>query len=185
MTAGMSLEQLSRFVPSNREARTFSQSQRMPQPFRYYLRVRYAECDAQKVVFNAHYGHYLDLASLELFRALGLANQMVNGPLDYQLVKQTIEWKAPARFDQVVEISLRAARLGNTSFTLAAEFRIAGQEAVIATAETVYVLVDAATLAKTTIPPDVRQALTRSAEGMHIDHAGHRASEADPRVHVG
>ena len=88
----------------------------MSQPFRYYLRVRYAECDAQKVVFNAHYGHYLDLASLEFFRALGLADQMVNGPLDYQLVKQTIEWKSPARFDQVLEISLRAAHMGNTSF---------------------------------------------------------------------
>jgi acyl-CoA thioester hydrolase len=144
----------------------------MSQLFRYYLRVRYAECDAQKVVFNVHYGHYLDLAALEFIRALGFADVLVNGPIDYQLVKQTIEWKSPARFDQVVEISLRASHLGNTSFTLAAQFRIAGQEAVIATAETVYVLVDAVTLTKTPIPPDLRAALENGAAGLHIDHAG-------------
>ena len=34
--------------------------------FRYYLRVRYGECDAQKVVFNARYADYIDLATTEL-----------------------------------------------------------------------------------------------------------------------
>ena len=144
----------------------------MPESFRYYLRVRYAECDAQKVVFNVHYGHYTDLAVLEFIRALGFAEVLVNGPLDYQLVKQTIEWKAPARFDQVLEISVRPKHLGNTSFTLEAEFRIAGKDAVIATAETVYVLVDAASLSKTPIPNDLRAALESGGAGLRSDHAG-------------
>lgn len=39
--------------------------------FRYYLRVRYDECDAQKVVFNARYGAYVDLAVGEFYRAFG------------------------------------------------------------------------------------------------------------------
>ena len=64
------------------------------QPFRYLLRVRYDECDAQKVVFNARYGTYIDLAVTEFVRAMGLGDVLVNGSLDYQLVKQTIEWKA-------------------------------------------------------------------------------------------
>ncbi len=141
-------------------------------PFRYYLRVRYGECDAQKVVFNARYGDYVDIAGLEFFRALGLREVMVTGPLDYQVVKQTLEWKAPARFDQVLEIGVRATRLGNTSFTLTSEFRIAGEEAVIAAVETVYVLVDAKTLAKMSLPGDVRAALERGAPGAVIDHSG-------------
>jgi acyl-CoA thioester hydrolase len=143
----------------------------MHEPFRYCLRVRYGECDAQKVVFNVHYGHYVDLAVLEFIRALGFANILVNGPIDYQLVKQTLEWKAPARFDQVLEISVRAKHLGNTSFTLSAEFRIAGEEAVIATAETVYVLVDAVCLTKTPLPADFRAALARGGEKLWIDHS--------------
>jgi len=145
----------------------------MTERFHYYLRVRYGECDAQKVVFNARYGDYIDLAVTEFFKALGYREALLAGELDYQLVKQTIEWKAPARFDQVLDISVQTRHLGNTSFTLVCEFRIAGQEAVIATAETVYVLVDAQTLAKTPLPSDLRAALERGAPGVHIDHAAY------------
>ena len=61
--------------------------------------------------------------------------------------------------------------LGNTSFTLAAEFRLEGRDEPIATAETVYVLVDAHTLMKTPLPPDVRQTLSQAGEGFVVDHA--------------
>jgi len=154
----------------------------MSQPFRYYLRVRYGECDAQKVVFNVHYGHYVDLAVLEFLRALGFADVLVNGPIDYQLVKQTLEWKASARFDEVLEISVRAKQLGKTSFTLAAEFRVDGQEAVIATAETVYVLVDAATLGKIPLPDDLRAALETGSAGTLIDHADRLSRARQTRI---
>jgi acyl-CoA thioesterase FadM len=74
------------------------------------------------------------------------------GPFDFQLVKQATQWKAAARYDQVLEIGIRAEHLGNTSFTLTAEFRVAGDERVIVTAETVYVLVEAHSLRKTHCP---------------------------------
>src|SRR5262249_22975793 len=146
----------------------------MTDRFRYFLRVRYGECDAQKVVFNARYGDYIDLATSEFMRALGYADVVVQGPFDYQLVRQTLEWKLPARFDQVVEVSIAAKQLGNTSFTLWAEFRIAGSQAVICTAETVYVLVDAKTLEKRSLPDDFRAALERGAPGEVIDHAAYQ-----------
>ncbi len=50
----------------------------MPNHFRYYLRVRYGECDAQKVVFNARYAEYVDLATTDL-RALGYGEQLFSG----------------------------------------------------------------------------------------------------------
>ena len=124
--------------------------------FRYYLRVRYVECDAQKVVFNSRYAEYVDVAITEFIRAIGVLPDFVEGPLDFQLVKQTIEWKAPARYDQVLELSIAPTRLGNTSFTIGTEFRIAGDDRVIVTAETIYVLVDARTLTKLPIPPALR-----------------------------
>jgi acyl-CoA thioester hydrolase len=145
----------------------------MSNHFRYYLRVRYGECDAQKVVFNARYAEYVDLATTEFLRALGYGEQLFSGELDFQLVKQTIEWKAPARFDQILEISVFTRSLGNTSFTLAAEFRVAGRDRVIATAETVYVLVTQDTLIKTPISPDLRTALQNGATGVTTDHAGY------------
>ena len=105
----------------------------MTGPFRYYLRVRYGECDAQKVVFNARYGDYVDLATSEFLRALGYEEQLFTGELDFQLVKQTFEWKAPARYDQVLEVSVSTRHIGNTSFTVLSEFRIAGEDRVIVT----------------------------------------------------
>ena len=147
-------------------------------PFRYYLRVRYIECDAQKVVFNSRYGEYVDVSINEFLRAIGVLQAFTDGHLDFQLVKQTTEWKAPARFDQVLELSIAATRLGNTSFTLVTEFRIAGEERVdervIATVETVYVLVDARTLTKLPLPDTLRAALQEGAAGRTTDHAGYQ-----------
>jgi acyl-CoA thioester hydrolase len=143
-------------------------------PFRYFLRVRYGECDPQRVVFNARYGDYVDLAVAEYFRALGFEKEIQTGELDYQLVKQTIEWRGPARYDQVLEISVSTKHLGTTSFTLQADFRLAGEDRVIVTSETVYVHVDTDTLTKATLPPHVREALTRGAPGVAVDHAAWR-----------
>ena len=147
----------------------------MTDHFRYYLRVRYGECDAQKVVFNSRYSDYVDISTSEFFRALGFGEALVNGSFDFQLVKQTLEWKAPARFDQVLEISVYTKTLGNTSFTFATEFRIAGDERVIATAETVYVVVVPHNLRKTPLTDELRTALRAGARGKVTDHAGHLA----------
>ena len=144
-----------------------------PQRFSYFLRVRYGECDAQKVVFNSRYGEYVDLAAAEFLRTLGFEHEIQTAELDYQVVKQTTEWRSPARFDQVLEISVSTKHLGTTSFTLVTEFRIAGEEAVIATSETVYVNVDTHTLTKAPIPSRLRQALERGAAGQRVDHAAY------------
>ncbi len=142
------------------------------QPFRYTLRVRYGECDAQKVVFNARYGDYVDLATVEYLRALGLAAALLAGEFDYQVVKQTTEWKSPARFDDVLEARVSTAALGNTSFTLRVEFRVAGGDTLVAVVETVYVNVKPHALTKAPLSPPVRAALERGAPGVWIDHAG-------------
>jgi acyl-CoA thioester hydrolase len=139
--------------------------------FRYYLRVRYIECDAQRVVFNSRYSEYADVGVTEFLRAAGIQDEFASGPLDFQLVKQTIEWKAPARYDQILELSIATTSLGNTSFTVSTEFRIAGEDKVIVTIETIYVLVDAKTLTKRPLPDHIRRALAHGALGKSTDHA--------------
>jgi acyl-CoA thioester hydrolase len=140
-------------------------------PFRYYLRVRYIECDAQKVVFNSRYAEYVDVSINEFIRALGFLPEFLEGNLDFQLVKQTVEWRAPARYDQVLELSIAVVRLGTTSFTVGTTFRIAGDDRVIVTVETVYVLVDGRTLTKLPLPDALRAALSAGAAGQVTDHA--------------
>jgi acyl-CoA thioester hydrolase len=143
-------------------------------PFRYYLRVRYIECDAQKVVFNSRYSEYVDVGINEFLRAAGVLGDFISGPLDFQLVKQTVEWKAPARFDQVLELRIAATRLGTTSFTIGTEFRVAGEERVMVTVETIYVLVDGKTLTKLPLPDAIRAALQEGAAGRVTDHAAYQ-----------
>ena len=142
-------------------------------PFRFYLRVRYIECDAQKVVFNSRYAEYVDVGMTEFLRAAGVQDRFDGGDLDFQLVRQTVEWKAPARFDQVLELSIAPSRLGTTSFTMTCEFRVAGDDRIIVTAETVYVLVNPATLTKQPLPDDIRPAFLCGASGKITDHAGY------------
>ena len=153
----------------------------MLRPFRYYLRVRYAECDAQKVVFNTRYAEYVDVALNEFLRAVGFDTvRLLASGLDFQLVKQTIEWKSPARFDDVLEVDVEPVRLGTTSFTCRATFRAAGAEPVLATIETVYVLVAADTLTKTPLPAPFKTALEGGARGMVVDHAAYVANATAP-----
>jgi acyl-CoA thioester hydrolase len=148
-----------------------------PLPFRYYLRVRYIECDAQKVVFNSRYAEYVDVGINEFLRAAGVLGDFVTGPLDFQLVKQTVEWKAPARYDQVLELRIGATRLGTTSFTIGTEFRVAGEQRVLVTVETIYVLVDGKTLTKLPLPDAIRVALQEGAAGRVTDHAGYQSEK--------
>jgi acyl-CoA thioester hydrolase len=144
-------------------------------PFCYYLRVRYQECDAQHVVFNARYGDFIDLACFEFLRAaLPLPEACADGTFEIQTVRQLVEWKAPARFDDVIEVAVSPGRIGTTSFTLTFELRRAGESEVLVRSETVYVHVDKASYAKRTIAPEMRAALERGAAGKRVDHAGYR-----------
>ncbi|WP_085811840.1 acyl-CoA thioesterase [Geoanaerobacter pelophilus] len=140
--------------------------------FRYYLRVRYYECDAQKVVYNANYANYAGLATTEFLRTLA-GWDLLQGDLDFMLVSQNVQWRSPARFDEVLEISVAVKEVGNSSLTIVTDFRSAGKDAVIASAETVRVLVDAKTLQKVEIPPELRRALEKGAPGVVVDHAGY------------
>jgi len=153
----------------------------MTLPFRYFLRVRYQDCDAQHVVFNSRYSEYADLASFEFMRAaLPRPTDGFDGTFELQTVRQVIEWKSPARFDDVLEISAPVSRIGTTSLTLSTEMRRAGEPDVLATTETVYVHVDPATFTKRPIAPEMRAALESGARGRTTDHAGYKSYRVTP-----
>lgn len=146
------------------------------QPFRYYLRVRYQDCDSQHVVFNARYGEYLDLAITEFMAAAMPERNYTDNVFEIQVRKQTIEWNAPARFQDVIEISTAVERLGRSSFDVRFDMRLAGKGPdVIVTATGVYVhVVDDNGRWKSMVIPDAEKArLQRGAPGVIVDHAGY------------
>jgi len=79
-------------------------------PFRFRFRVRYGECDAQGVVFNARYADFVDISVNEYIRTLfGDYQHLLDQDLDIQVVSLTVNWKAPAKFDDVLEAHSRRA----------------------------------------------------------------------------
>ena len=116
------------------------------------LRVRWAEVDMQKVVFNGHYLMYIDTAMGNWWRALALPYEETLAALDGDLFvrKSTLEYLAPARYDDALEIGIRFESAGTSSLRfVAAVFR--GEELLVH-GEIVYVWTDAVTRRPTPAP---------------------------------
>ena len=131
----------------------------MEEPFVHTLRVRYHECDAQGIVFNANWFTYFDVTLTEWFRAaLGSYSALVEEHgVDVVLAETSARFRGSARFDDELAISVAIERFGNTSMVVAFTARRDGDALV--EGRTVYVFVGAVDLAKRTIPAEVREAL--------------------------
>lgn len=108
---------------------------------RHRLRVRWAEVDMQKIVFNGHYLTYIDTAIADYWRAIGLAypdGYVEKYASDVFLRKATLEYLGSARYEDELEVFCRASRLGRSSMTF--QFEIwRGTADLLITAELVYV----------------------------------------------
>ena len=126
--------------------------------FSFKLRVRWGECDAQGIVFNAQYMNYIEVAQAEYFRNLGMPHyrEEVRKRFDLATVKATIEYLAPARVDDLLDIFTRVSRLGNSSITFSTEMYVDGADTVCNQAEMIYANFDADTGAPRRIPDDIR-----------------------------
>jgi acyl-CoA thioester hydrolase len=123
-------------------------------------RVRYHETDAQRVVYNARYLEYVDVAMTELFRTLGWEyGQLIASGCDPSLAKAVLEFRRPAVFDDELDIYARPTAVGTSSFTLEFEIRAHAGGALIAAAEIVYVNVDIDSNRSRPLPADVRAQL--------------------------
>ena len=123
------------------------------------LRVRWAEVDMQKIVFNGHYLMYFDTAIAGYWRALGVpyAQTMASFDGDLFVRKAELEYMGSARYDDVLDVGVRCARIGNSSMNFAAAvFR--GEELLVS-GELVYVFADPQTQASRPVPQELRDVL--------------------------
>ena len=132
----------------------------MPEPFVHTLRVRYHECDAQGIVFNANWLSYFDVTLTEWFRAMfGSYGALVESGSDVVLAETTLTFRGSARFDDELAVSAAVERLGTTS--MVARFIARRDGEALVEGRTVYVFVDPATMGKQAIREDVRERLVR------------------------
>ncbi|WP_341889286.1 YbgC/FadM family acyl-CoA thioesterase, partial [Variovorax sp. YR752] len=129
--------------------------------FRFFdrLRVRWAEIDAQKIVFNAHYLMYFDTAVAGYWRALALpyAQSMESLGGDLYVRKATVEYHGSARYDDRLDVGMRCARIGNSSIQfLGGVFR--GDDLLVE-GELVYVFADPHSQTSRPVPASLRAVL--------------------------
>jgi YbgC/YbaW family acyl-CoA thioester hydrolase len=132
------------------------------QDFRFFhrLRVRWAEVDMQKIVFNAHYLMYFDTAMADYWRALALPYEEAMHELggDLYVKKASVEYHGSARYDDQLDIGLKCGRIGNSSMVFSgAIFR---GDTLLISCELIYVFADPATQTSRPVPEKLRQILT-------------------------
>ena len=127
--------------------------------FHHRLRVRWAEVDMQKIVYNAHYLMYLDTAMTDYWRALGLPYEASMALLDGDLFvkKATLEYHASARLDDLLDVRLRCARIGKSSIVF--EGAVCCDARVLVSGELVYVFADPVTQKSRPVPGVLRDLL--------------------------
>jgi acyl-CoA thioester hydrolase len=121
--------------------------------------VRFAECDPQGVVFNAHYLAYVDVAITELWRAaLGNYQTMLDRGVDVVVAEARLRFRGAARFDDELRLDVTVTHMGNTS--IISQHRICRDDELLVEVEIRHVTVDRATLTKLPIPDWLRDGLT-------------------------
>ena len=131
--------------------------------FRYLdpMRVRWAEVDMQRIVFNGHYLTYFDIAVTEYWRQIGLPYPQATAETGGELytVRSVVEYASPARYDDEIDLYIRCKRIGRSSLTFVLEIR-RGDQALV-NGELVYVHADPRTRKSAPLPPGLLAAIER------------------------
>ena len=122
------------------------------------LRMRWMEGDAQGIAFYGASMGFLEVGQSEYYRNLGFSiyKPSLRAYFDTAVVKATLEYKAPARVDDMLDFFVRVSRIGNTSITMESEIYLQETDKLLLTAQVVYVSYSAPEGRKKPVPSDIR-----------------------------
>ncbi|MFC3712464.1 acyl-CoA thioesterase [Sphingoaurantiacus capsulatus] len=135
--------------------------------FAFRKRVRFAEIDAQSVVFNSRYLEYFDIGITEYWRTVGMYDNTPvsgEGAAEFHVARAIVDFKVPIMLDEEIDICARCSRIGTSSMTFAFELHGAAKDDLRATGEEVSVHV-AEVRGKSSPVPDWVVALFETYEG--------------------
>jgi acyl-CoA thioester hydrolase len=138
-------------------------------PFKYsaLTRVGFSDTDAQGIVYYGRYLPYFDQARTEYHRHLGMSGKWIPG-YEFVMRASTIEYHAPARFDDVLEVFIRVERIGRTSVTYEHAAYRQPDDTLTVTARQTLVLVDPDERAAHPVPDAFRERI-RAFEGETLE----------------
>jgi acyl-CoA thioester hydrolase len=138
--------------------------------FYFPLRVRYAETDAQGIVFYGHYLTYFDTAITEYLRDLPFdyVEHVHRTGTDFHVVKAVIEFFSPSHFDDEIEVHIRTGKIGRSSLTFLIEIFPKNEETTLVTGEVVWVNTDQKIKKSASLPEEL-VVRVREREGDRVD----------------
>ena len=138
-------------------------------PFKYsaLARVWFSDTDAQGIVYYGRYLPYFDHARVEYHRHLGTSAVGRDG-LELVMRASTVEYHAPALFDDLLEVFVRLKRIGRTSVTYECAAYRMDDDVLMVTADQTLVLVDLDERRAQPIPEDFRETM-RAFEGDDLE----------------
>jgi acyl-CoA thioester hydrolase len=119
-------------------------------------RVRFRDLDPMGHVNNAVFLTYLEQARVAFFSEMGAATGLED--MNMIVARVEIDFKAPVRLGQEVEVFVRASRFGTKSFDLDYELRVDGQ--LVAVAKSVQVAYDYKRREPVPVPAEWREKLS-------------------------
>src|SRR5262249_1466793 len=132
-------------------------------PFRFavYTRVGVSDTDAQGVVYYGRYLPYFDLARTEYHRSLRWVGRTAGS--EFVMRALNVEYHAPARFDDLLEVFVRIPRIGRPSVTDELEaYRLdeGSDDTLMVTAMQTSVLIDPGERGTLSVPDTFRSAVS-------------------------
>lgn len=111
--------------------------------FVYRHRVRYREVDPMSLVYHTHYLDYFEAARTEMLRELGLAyKDLEDSGLIMPVVDLSVQYKRPAHYDDLLEITVRVPEMPSTRVRLEYEVRRSGESDMLVTGHVTLCFID-------------------------------------------
>lgn len=139
--------------------------------FKHTLRVRWKECDVQGIAYYGSYIDFIDVAQAEYFRNLGILTHQANNRKVFDLVavKVTLEYKSPAKIDELIDIFIRVEKIGRTSIDKRSEIYRSDTDELLCSVQSISVNFDSELEKSRVVPTEIKDIIQQFESTGHIN----------------
>jgi acyl-CoA thioester hydrolase len=129
-------------------------------------KIRYSDCDPQRIVFNGNYARYWDDALTDWFEDAGFGGEDLGGTgADVVAARIEMDFRASAGLGDTLETDIAVERVGNTSMTVLFTTKRLSDDKVVTEGREVLVFVDPDDFSPTRVPQEVKERLVGNLDG--------------------
>ena len=139
--------------------------------FKHTLRVRWKECDIQGIAYYGSYIDFIDVAQAEYFRNLRILTHQANNRkvFDLAAVKVTLEYKSPAKIDELIDIFIRVEKIGRTSIDKRSEIYRSDTDELLCSVQSISVNFDSELEKSRVVPTEIKDIIQQFESTGHIN----------------